>query len=356
MKPILSKIGVIDAEKDATFQFAAYADVDLVAFIIFDKATGYNPTAPNQNDDGVYKFGTIGPTGSGLARHFVIPANVMENRHDPYYIVIRCRLTGTNSFSEYSDRILFYCHSKPTFTFHDLSTTGENVISYPSYSFDVDYNYKSTEGEVINRYEYYLYDKNKSLIDESSCYYYRDSLKSFQLNGLENHTIYYVRAKGESVGGYNLDTGFVKFTTDYQEATNDATINAQNDKWNAQIDISTKYFLTRSSGVNALRYKRKKKGAARWVTIYQENVDFEHLIMKMDWSNTHIRKTDGYPSYSESSVLSGYIDKNRILSYEFDSSDKEFNLIAYSSDRHFLGATESYKSVSDFMASDEAET
>ena len=161
MKPILSKIGVFDGSKQATFQFAAYADIDLVAFIIFDKATGYNPTAPNMTDQGIYKFGTVVPTGSGLARNFTLSANLMKNRHDPYYIVIRCRLAGTNMFSEYSDRILFYCHSEPYLASTELTLGKVKTINFPSYSFDFSYNYPIAEGEVINRYEYYLYDENK---------------------------------------------------------------------------------------------------------------------------------------------------------------------------------------------------
>lgn len=40
MKPILSKIGAFDATKDHTFQFAAYADIDIIALIVFDTPTG----------------------------------------------------------------------------------------------------------------------------------------------------------------------------------------------------------------------------------------------------------------------------------------------------------------------------
>lgn len=354
MKPILSKVGVFDATKDYSFRFAAYADIDLVAFIIFDKATGYNPTAPSQNDDGVYKFGTLAPTGNGLARYFTLPAGVLTNRHDPYYIVIRCRFKGENSFSEYSDRILFYCHAEPYITFTDLSADHATTISYPSYSFDFSYNYKPSEGEVINRYEFYLYDENKEFIEQSTCYYYRDSLKSFNLSGLDNHATYFVRAKAESVGGYKLDTGFLEFKTDYAEAVDDAVIEATNNRWDATVALHAKYFLKRDTGANALRFKRRKKGKHRWVTIYQKAVDFDHLIMKMEWANIHLRKTDGFPSESFTSVTSGYITKDRILSYRFKSDDKQFCLLAYDANRRFLKATGSYSSTDDFFASDEA--
>lgn len=113
--------------------------------------------------------------------------------------------------------------------------------------------------------------------------------------------------------------------------------------------------MKRDTGANALRYKRRKKGTNRWVTIYQEDVDFDHLIMKMEWANIHLRKTDGFPSESFTSVTSGYITKDRILSYQFKSDDKQFCLLAYDASRHFLKATSNYSSTDDFFASDEAE-
>lgn len=355
MKPILSKIGVFDGAKQATFHFAAYADIDLVAFIIFDRATGYNPTAPNMTDQGIYKFGTVAPTGSGLARHFTLPANLMQNRHDPYYIVIRCRLAGSNMFSEYSDRILFYCHSEPYLSSTELTLGQVKTINYPSYSFDFSYNYLISQGEVINRYEYYLYDANRNLITQSNCYFYRDSMKSFDVGGLDNHTTYFVRAKAESVGGFQLDTGFLEIYTDYAEAVNDAQITATNDKWGAQIDLYARYYLTQSTGVNALRFKRRKKGAAQWMTIYQENIALNQLAIKMTWTNQHV-DTSGSVTTSSSSVLSDYLSKGRINSYYFSSVDKQFALRAYSSTKSFLGATKFYSSANEFFASDEAIT
>lgn len=355
MKPILSKIGVFDGSKQATFSFAAYADIDLVAFIIFDKATGYNPTAPTMTDQGIYKFGTVAPIGTGLARSFTLPANLMTNRHNPYYIVIRCRLAGTNSFSEYSDRILFYCHSEPYFSSTELSLGKTKTINYPSYSFDFSYNYLVSEGEVVNRYEYYLYDASKELITQSNCYFYRDSMKSFDVSGLDNHTTYYVRAKAESVGGFSLDTGFLGFVTDYTEAVDDAEITATNDRWNARIDLAAKYYLVQSTGVNALRFKRRKKGAAQWMTIYQEAVALNRLAVKITWANQHVDES-GTESSSNSSVLSDYLSKGRINSYYFKSTDKQFAIRAYSSTKSFLGATKFYNTADEFNASSEAIT
>ena len=69
-------------------------------------------------------------------------------------MIIRCRLKGTNLFSEYSDKLLFYCHEEPTIKLNDLSSSGVTTIPYPSYSFEFSYKYKVSEGESVNRYEF----------------------------------------------------------------------------------------------------------------------------------------------------------------------------------------------------------
>lgn len=352
MKPILSKIGVFDATKDHTFQFAAYADIDIVAVIVFDTPTG-SILQGDTVSKGVYKFGTFPAGGSGLARYFTIPAGTFENRKDPYYMIIRCRLTGTNLFSEYTDKVLFYCHEQPTIKLGDLTNIAATTIPYPSYSFDFSYKYNASQGEVVNRYEFYLYDNNHELLKKSECFYYRDSLKSFQVDGLDNHTTYYVRAKAESIGGYQLDTGFLPFKTDYPESIDDTTFFAQNQYRTASIFMHVQYYLTRSSGANALRIKRRKKGASTWTTIYQNLIDMNHVIMKMGWANIHINRTTGQPTSSYSSVTSDYIDKSRVLSFKFTSKDKKFNLIAYDENKKFIKASSTFESTSEFNSSDE---
>lgn len=234
---------------------------------------------------------------------------------------------------------------------------GEGVIiganPYPSYSFEFSYKYKVSEGESVNRYEFWLYDANRELLKKSVSYYYRDSLKGFQIDGLDNHTLYYLRATAESVGGYQLDTGLQAFRTDYPEYVDDVKFTVQNNYRMANISMHAQYFLTRSSGTNALRIKRRKKGAAIWTSLYQEEIDLNHVIMKMGWSNLHINKTTGQPIGNYKAVTSDYIDKNRVLSFQFKSEDKAFCLIAYTADRKFIKASSDFTSTDEFRSSSE---
>lgn len=106
-------------------------------------------------------------------------------------------------------------------------------------------------------------------------------------------------------------------------------------------------------GANALRIKRRKKGAAIWTSLYQEEIDLNHVIMKMGWSNLHINKTTGQPMGNYKAVTSDYIDKNRVLSFQFKSEDKAFCLIAYTDDRKFIKASSDFTSTDEFRSSSE---
>lgn len=335
MKPILSKLSAVSATSPIEVQFAAYADIDLVAFIVFSDSIGT-----------VYKFGTVAPTGSGLSRHFVINANVLENRHDPYYLKIRCRLTGTNNlWSEYADTILFYCHEKPSLKFQDYglaNTVSGNppVIKYPSYSFDCNYTYKTSEGEVVNRYEYYLYNADKELIKQSKCYYYRDYLKSFFVDGLDNHKTYYVRAKAESVGGYQLDTGYRPFETNYSEQTEGATIAATNNYYDGTVSVHAQYPTQVNTGVTHIRIKRKRKDSTMWMTIYEKELNFENdLVLLPSWTTGFISES-GMMVSSSGAKTSEYIAKDDVTHISFRSDTYFCRVVALDKDKKFLGSTD----------------
>lgn len=330
MKPILSKINVFSANEDTSFQFGAYADIDLVAYIIF-----------KSKDSTVYKFGTVAPTGTGLARQFVIKGGVLVNQHDPYYIMIRCRLTGTNTFSEYSDKILFYCHEKPSIKFRAFSDiSSSKIIFTPSYSFDCDYTYKTAEGEVINRYEYYLYDSNKNEIKKSQCFYHRDSMKSFYVDGLDNNSVYYVRAKAESVGGYQLDTGFKQFRTKYSEQIDGVIFDAENDKRRGCINLFAKYPANVKSDITHLRFKRKKPLDTTWMTIYEKQVDLSNdLLLLPNWSNGYVSQSGVFIT-DNISMSTNLIPASDLKSVEILADGYIARIIAYDKNQKFLGYAE----------------
>ena len=106
-------------------------------------------------------------------------------------------------------------------------------------------------------------------------------------------------------------------TSDYKQLTNQYNANV------AGLDS-----VVDSKVVNAVRFKRRKKGTAQWMTIYQESIALNRLAVKVAWTNQHINES-GVVSASNSSVLSDYLSIGRINSYHFRSTDKQFGLRAY---------------------------
>lgn len=153
-------------------------------------------------------------------------------------------------------------------------------------------------------------------------------------------------AVSEQMGNYKTDAdSFAQYKDEYVAGTNAMTA-ATKALADAQDDTSV-------DTTNALRIKRRKKGAAIWTSLYQEEIDLNHVIMKMGWSNLHINKTTGQPMGNYKAVTSDYIDKNRVLSFQFKSEDKAFCLIAYTADRKFIKASSDFTSTDEFRSSSE---
>jgi hypothetical protein len=334
MKPILSKINVFDGADKGTFKFATFSDIDKVAYVIFSE-----PTGSISATGAVYKYGTTTAlTGTGLTRTFTTNGT-LDNRHDAYYLMIRCRFTGSNLWSEYSDKMPFYCHSKPVLKFTDLSDSYTNTISYPSYSFDVTYSYKSDEGEYINDYQYTLYDENRNIIKQSKTYYYRDYMNSFIISGLDNHTNYFVRCKGNSVGGYEFDTGYVSFKTAYEERTDDTIISATNHYKDAIIRVHAECPVTTDTDITATRLKRRRVGDAVWTTLYEQKIDSSLIRLSPTWSNGYINTSNGQLVSDSNARTCDYISLSDFSSLYFHSTNYYCQIFAYNNSWQYLGCS-----------------
>lgn len=336
MKPILSKISVFDGADKGTFKFATFSDIDKVAYIIFSE-----PTGSNSATGAVYKYGTATPTGTGLSRTFTTNGT-LDNRHDAYYLMIRCRFTGSNLWSEYSDKMPFYCHSKPVLQFTDLSTSYTTTISYPSYSFDVTYSYKADEGEYINDYKYTLYDENQNVIKESKTYYYRDYMNSFFISGLDNNTNYFIRCKGNSVGGYEFDTGYVAFKTNYEERTDGTIISATNYYNEAVIRIHAEYPVAVNTDITATRLKRRRVGDLVWTTLYEQKIDSSSIRLSPVWAEGEINISNGQFIANSKARSCNYISLSDFGSLYFYSTNYECRIFAYNNNWEYLGCSKTF--------------
>lgn len=107
--------------------------------------------------------------------------------------------------SDWSEPVLFYCLSTPTFEFTNI-TDGD---THKNSSLNLDLNYNQSEGEPIKYLQFFQYSSEKTLLKKSDIIYSQPSA-IYLFSGLENESSYYFRATGETKNGMMLDTGYVK--------------------------------------------------------------------------------------------------------------------------------------------------
>lgn len=258
-KPIISKFSVIDAEQNNIVRYTCYDDkVNEVEYVVYDNASG-----------NIIIDQTLQTSGSTSVRTFTFPSGLIHNRLLPYYMKIAVT-NQSGEQSDLSDAVLFYCHEKPALKFKDVDSSTITTIPFPAFSFDVVYVNVENQGETLTKYKYELYNGEKELLYEET--HYGAITRSFDVESLDNKEIYYVRAIGETVNGYILDTGFCGFKIAYNGQLQDLEIIAENKKRDGQIKLSVSMAPDMLSNYDTVRIKRREVGKYDWTTIYERDI------------------------------------------------------------------------------------
>ena len=147
----------------------------------------------------------------------VLPANILTNGVSYQAYVQTYAATDTNfqQPSTASNIIQFTCYSTPTLIFTNVTSGGQ--IQNSNYTFIA--RYSQNEGEILNAYVFNLYDSSSVLISTSGNLYNTSSViptdVSYNFNGFENNTQYYIEVNGVTANGTNITTGKIRFTVDY---------------------------------------------------------------------------------------------------------------------------------------------
>lgn len=166
-----------------------------------------------------------------------------------------------NNSSQLSSPVLFYCLTTPQFSFSNL-TNGE---VYRNASKELKITYSQLEGENLRSYQYMQYSIDKTLI-KSSDVFYSNTISPYTFYNLENNTVYYFRAIGETVNGIQLDTGYIEIDISYK------TMPA-----NIIFDVKNNYcegYITLNSGIKTVEYEFEN-----------DNYVLEDDLLKM-WDNS----------------------------------------------------------------------
>lgn len=199
-KPILYSQAAFDATESHVFTFNVVGGDQVVAnkLVIKSQETG---NVVYENLEQNYKFA------------HTVASNSLTN--GVYYTASIVTYNSQEEESVESDFIQFYCYSTPSWNFYNVPPSG--IIENATYNFQVEYNQE--EGELLESYDMILYDVQQIEVARSGIKYATSetlpTIVEYQFAGLNDKTVYYIRAEGITTAGTIIDTGLIRITIAY---------------------------------------------------------------------------------------------------------------------------------------------
>ena len=220
-QPIINPISAFDATRAHSINFVVIGGAQVIAnrLVIRDNQTGSEVYNKMQ---------------STMKLEHTIPANTLKN--GGYYNAVIYTIDSGNNESEASTAIPFYCYSQPSLTIDNIPAT--ETIENGTYKFTG--NYLQQENELLNSYQYTLYDSNRDILSQSPLIYYNtDPTLSYTFVGMSNDTSYYIELSGETINGTKITSGLRYFTVRYIQPASFAICDLVNNCENGYIQISS---------------------------------------------------------------------------------------------------------------------
>lgn len=220
-QPIINPISAFDATRPHNISFVVIGGTQVIAnrLVIRDNQTGSEVYNKMQ---------------STMKLEHTIPANTLKN--GGYYNAVIYTIDSGNNESTASTAVPFYCYSQPVLTIDNIPAT--ETIRNGTYKFTG--SYLQQEDELLNSYQYTLYDSNKDILSQTSLIYYEsDTSLSYTFVGMSNDTSYYVELSGETVNGTKITSGLKYFTVRYIQPASFAICDLVNNCENGYIQISS---------------------------------------------------------------------------------------------------------------------
>lgn len=258
-------------------------------------------------------------TQTNASTQFSLEANSIDvtTYGTQYYIQIRVTEMD-NTKSPWSDIRFVTFITTPTFQFSNIL---ENAVIKQSY-FDASLIYYQLENELLHDVVFYLYDSNKNLLSSSPSIYDVSNLE-YNYNGFIDG-VYYLRAKGETIHGYKVDTGDLKITVDYITPETFSNFYLVNDYSNGQIRYETNIISIDYHGDDTFEFKDGYINLTEKTLIYDRG-------FRVDDNCTFIIK--GKDMYRSGINFFELLDEQkkygfRITSYIYDDETIRYKLIA----------------------------
>lgn len=217
-QPILNSIAAFDATQEHIFSFISIGGDQVLGsqLTIYDNETGAQVYQGNYTS---FKF------------EYPLAAGTLTN--GKYYNATISTINNASEFSEPSNPVAFYCYTAPVLTITNIPASG--TIEQSNYTFQG--NYVQAEGELLNGYQYTLYDSNKEQISQSAILY--DGLYQHTFSGMANDTSYYVELSGSTINNTPVSSGLLSFTIRYIQPASFAICDLVNNCENGFIQISS---------------------------------------------------------------------------------------------------------------------
>lgn len=220
-QPIINPISAFDSKKAHIISFIVIGGAQVIG----------NRLVIRDNQTGKEIYNKIQST---MKLEHLIPANTLIN--GGYYNAVVYTIDSANNESMASTAVPFYCYSQPNLTIDNIPAT--ETIENGTYRFIGSYLQK--ENELLNSYQYTLYDSNKNILSQSALIYYdTDSSLSYTFVGMSNDTAYYIELSGETVNGTKITSGLKYFTVRYLQPASFAICDLVNNCENGYIQISS---------------------------------------------------------------------------------------------------------------------
>lgn len=220
-QPILNPIPAFDATKDYVLSFVVIGGNQVVA----------NRLVIQNNETGEEVYSNIEST---LRLEHTIPANTLVN--GGYYNAVIQTLDNANTLSSPSTPVPFYCYSQPVLSITNIPTS--ETIENGTYTFNG--SFSQAEGEILNSYQYTLYNSNREILSQTPLIYYEtDPSLSYTFVGMSNDTAYYIELSGQTVNNTIVTSGLIYFTVRYIQPASFAICDLVNDCADGYIQISS---------------------------------------------------------------------------------------------------------------------
>lgn len=217
-KPIISGSSfVFDAAKTYTFSFT-YSGSTVYGYdiLVTDKITSgtvYNAKVTSR------------------ILQCTIPANKLKNGKT--YFVQIAAIDSQGKLSSYSNKVYAICHEAPTLA---INITDSQRITTSYVELTATFTQPSGT-DAFKTCKFYLYDSNgTTLLSESVELYPSTNIQEYKFLGLENDSTCYLRCMGQSVSGFELDTGLVRINVLQSDFKTYNTFYVENKQGGIQYD------------------------------------------------------------------------------------------------------------------------